>query len=82
MQPLPSGEDGCANGRKNRRRAQGAARASGDRLFFLKCAEGDALSRRTWKAPAFTSHARDGCRMAKTALPGLVHESPVRKDAL
>ena len=67
MQPLPRGEQWvCKRKEKSTAGAGPQVRASGDRLFFLKCAEGEALSRRTWKALAFTSHARDGSRMAET----------------
>ena len=57
MQPWPSPRTGCANGDENRRRAQQAClRASGDRLFYSKCAEG--------LAPK--PYARDRSRMAET----------------
>ena len=71
MQPWPSPRTGCANGDENRRRAQQPyLRASGDRLFFVKCAEG--------LAPK--PYARDRSRMAETARQaGSVHESPLGK---
>lgn len=50
------------------RRAQ-RARASGDRLFFTKCAEGDALSPREGSKP----NGRDRRKA------GSVHESPARR---
>lgn len=55
MQPLPFGENGVCK-RKEKSTAGAAKRASGDRLFFLKCAEGLAPK------PC----ARDRHRMAET----------------
>lgn len=45
MQPLPSGEDGWANGRQKSTAGTGPpARASGDRLFLSKCARAKPLA--------------------------------------
>ncbi len=43
MQPCPVANRGCANGRKNRRRAQAIAEPRETDYFFQKCAEGAAL---------------------------------------
>ena len=67
---LPRGEQRVSKRReKSTAGAAAMLRASGDRLFFAKRGEGSALR----------LSARDGSRMAKTALAGLVHDSPARR---
>jgi hypothetical protein len=75
MQPLPSGEDGCANGDKKSTAGTGpSARASGDRLFLAKCAEGKALS------SCIRDRHPHGPRPACRGLVGAGHRA--RPDAL
>lgn len=70
-EPLDLAESGCANGGQNRRRAQAKGRASRDRLFCVKCAEGLAPKKREDLKPNGRSRSS-----------GSVYESPTRRDAL